>query len=90
MHVESRRTRSGSASSCRAIGRGTVSGLSGIGDRALAERRAGELAAMAELAQRVVEGGIGQDEAIRRSPFPVETTQRALERAAPELAEVMA
>jgi hypothetical protein len=64
--------------------------LSGIGDRAFAERRAGELAAMAELAQRVVEGGIGQDEAIRRSPFPVETTQRALERAAPELVEVMA
>jgi glyoxylase-like metal-dependent hydrolase (beta-lactamase superfamily II) len=65
-----------------------VPGHGGIGDRAFAERQAGELAQVAELARQVVAGSIGQDEALRRSPFPTETTQRALQRAALELSEV--
>ena len=44
-----------------------------------------ELAALAELAREVAGGAIGLDEAIRRSPFPAETTGVALERARLEL-----
>ena len=49
-------------------------------DIGFAERQVAELAALAELAQEVVSGDIGEDEAIARSPFPAEDTL-ALERA---------
>ena len=67
-----------------------VPGHGGVGDRSFAERQAAELAEMAELARQVVAGGIGQEEAVRRSPFPADTTERALQRAAIELEEVPA
>lgn len=56
-------------------------------DRAFAERQVAELGALADLARDVAAGVIGQDEAIRRSPFPAEPTAEALDRAALELAE---
>ena len=54
-------------------------------DRAFAARQVAELAALAELAREVAGGSIGLDEAIRRSPFPAESTGEALERARLEL-----
>ena len=54
-------------------------------DRAFAERQVAELAALAELAREVASGSIGLEEAIRRSPFPAESTGQALERARLEL-----
>jgi len=56
-------------------------------DRAFAERQVAELGELAELAREAASGGIGLDEAIRRSPFPAEPTGVALERARLELSE---
>ena len=54
-------------------------------DRSFAARQVAELAALAELAREAAGGSIGLDEAIRRSPFPAESTSEALERARLEL-----
>lgn len=67
-----------------------VPGHGGVGDRSFAERQAAELAQMAELARQVVAERIGHEAALRRSPFPADTTKRALARAAIELQEVPA
>lgn len=56
-------------------------------DRAFAERQVAELSALAELAREVADGVTGRDEAIRRSPFPPDPTNEALDRAARELSE---
>ena len=56
-------------------------------DRAFAERQVAELGALAGLARQLADGGIGRDEAVRRSPFPAEATTEALDRAAHELSE---
>jgi glyoxylase-like metal-dependent hydrolase (beta-lactamase superfamily II) len=62
-----------------------VPGHGGVGDRAFAERQAAELAELTDLARQVVAGGMSREEAVRRSPFPAETTQQALERTALEV-----
>lgn len=67
-----------------------VPGHGGVGDRSFAEQQAAEIGALAELARLVVAGAIGREEAVRRSPFPAHTTERALQRAAIELEEVPA
>jgi glyoxylase-like metal-dependent hydrolase (beta-lactamase superfamily II) len=56
-------------------------------DRAFAERQVAELGALATLAREAVNGAIGLDEAIRRSPFSAEPTGEAIERARLELSE---
>jgi len=55
-------------------------------DRRFAEGQIEQLAALAELATEAASGAIGQDEAIRRSPFSAEPTATALERVRLELA----
>lgn len=50
-----------------------------------AQRQVGELGALADLCREAASGAIGLDEAIRRSPFPVEPTRQALDRAHVEL-----
>jgi glyoxylase-like metal-dependent hydrolase (beta-lactamase superfamily II) len=62
-----------------------VPGHGDVVDRAFAERQVAELGDLAELAQAAINGSIGLDEAIRRSPFPAEPTGEALERARLEL-----
>lgn len=54
-------------------------------DRSFAERQVAGLALLAELAREAASGAIGLDEAVERSPFPVEATGEALERAMLEL-----
>jgi glyoxylase-like metal-dependent hydrolase (beta-lactamase superfamily II) len=54
-------------------------------DRSFAERQVAALSALAQLARDAVGGAIGLDEAIRRSPFPADATEDALERARLEL-----
>ena len=56
-------------------------------DRPFAARQVGELTALAQLARDAVNGAIGLDDAIRRSPFPAEASGEAIERARIELAE---
>ena len=63
-----------------------VPGHGTVGARALVERLAGEFALLAELGRDVVRGAIGPDEAGRRSPFPAEVTELAIERIRLELA----
>lgn len=62
-----------------------VPGHGGVGDRSFAEGQARELAALAELGRQAAAGGIGEGEAVRRSPFPAEPTGIALARIALEL-----
>ena len=57
-------------------------------DIAFAERQVGELATLAGLGTELVNGGIGHDEAIARSPFPLEVTRQAFERIRLELDEL--
>jgi glyoxylase-like metal-dependent hydrolase (beta-lactamase superfamily II) len=63
-----------------------VPGHGSVGDRAFAARQAGELVALAELGRQAAAGAIGEDEAVRRSPFPADATGIALARIALELA----
>jgi glyoxylase-like metal-dependent hydrolase (beta-lactamase superfamily II) len=56
-------------------------------DRAFAARQVEQLGILAALARDAVNGAIGLDEAIRRSPFPAEPTGEAVDRARRELAE---
>lgn len=63
-----------------------VPGHGGVGNRVFAERQAAELAQLAKLVREVGSGALDQEEALRRSPFPAQTTERALERGAQELA----
>lgn len=62
-----------------------VPGHGGVGDRSFAIRQAGELAAIADLARQAISGVIGEDEAVRRAPYPAATTSVVLERARLEL-----
>ena len=55
-------------------------------DIAFAERQVGELAALAALGSDVVNGDIGDGEAVAGSPFPSEVTRQAFERIRFELA----
>jgi glyoxylase-like metal-dependent hydrolase (beta-lactamase superfamily II) len=59
---------------------GVVPGHGDPSDLHFAERQTAELEELAGLARDAVSGAIGLDEAIRRSPFPAETTAVALER----------
>jgi len=54
-------------------------------DIAFAERQVGELAALARLGTDVANGGIGEGEALARSPFPPEVTRQAFDRIRLEL-----
>ena len=56
-------------------------------DGRFARAQVDQLAELAGLARDAINGDIGMDEAIRRSPFPAEPTAQALERARLELSE---
>lgn len=64
-----------------------VPGHGSVGDRAFAEGQAQALAEIADIGRQAAAGMIEEDEAVRRSPFPAETTGIALERIRLELAE---
>lgn len=64
-----------------------VPGHGSVGDRAFAERQAGELGELAGLGRQAATGAIGEDEAVRRSPFAARVTGIALERIRLELGE---
>ena len=67
-----------------------VPGHGGVANRAFAERQAGELAALVDLGRQALTGAIGQEEAVRRSPFPASTSGIAFERLRLELAAARA
>ena len=54
-------------------------------DHRFARDQVEQLAVLADLGRDVAAGGIGRDEAIRRSPFPAGETATALERVRLEL-----
>lgn len=56
-------------------------------DRGFAERQVGELEVLVRLCRDAVEGDMGVDEVVRRSPFPADPTREALDRVAQEVAE---
>ncbi|MDQ2934051.1 MAG: MBL fold metallo-hydrolase [Chloroflexota bacterium] len=58
-----------------------------VADRRFAAQQVGALAALADLCRASVAGQIGVDEAVRRSPFPADTTRVALDRAMREIEE---
>jgi glyoxylase-like metal-dependent hydrolase (beta-lactamase superfamily II) len=64
---------------------GVVPGHGDPSDLHFAERQTAELEELAGLARDAVSGAMGLDEAMRRSPFPAETTAVALERVRLEL-----
>ncbi len=57
-----------------------VPGHGSVGDRAFAEGQARDLALLAELGRQATAGSLDEAEAVRRSPFPADTTGMALER----------
>jgi glyoxylase-like metal-dependent hydrolase (beta-lactamase superfamily II) len=59
---------------------GVVPGHGDPSDLRFAERQTAELEELAVLARDAASGAIGLDEAMRRSPFPAETTAVAIER----------
>lgn len=65
-----------------------VPGHGGVGRRPFAERQAAELAELATLVREVAGGSLDREEALRRSPFPAQPTERALDRGALELEAV--
>ncbi len=67
-----------------------VPGHGGVGDRAFAERQAAELAELATLVREVTGGLLDRVDALRRSPFPAQPTEQALDRGALELKAVKA
>ena len=67
-----------------------VPGHGGVGDRAFAERQAAELAEIATLVRAVASGSLDREDAMRRSPFPAQPTEQALDRGAEELEAVRA
>jgi glyoxylase-like metal-dependent hydrolase (beta-lactamase superfamily II) len=67
---------------------GVIPGHGDPADVHFAERQTAELKELAGLVRDAVGGAIGLDEAIRRSPFPAETTAVALERARLEIQRV--
>jgi glyoxylase-like metal-dependent hydrolase (beta-lactamase superfamily II) len=62
------------------VGGAVVPGHGSVGDLARARAQADELRAMADLGSRVVLGELGEDDAIRRAPFPAATARTAVER----------
>jgi glyoxylase-like metal-dependent hydrolase (beta-lactamase superfamily II) len=57
-------------------------------DLAFAERQVGELASLAALGSDVVDGAIGLDDAVERSPYPPEVTREAFARIRLERVEI--
>ncbi len=57
-----------------------------VADRRFAAHQVAALGGMADLCRAWVAGGLDRDEAVRRSPFPADTTRLALERARQEIA----
>ncbi len=62
-----------------------IPGHGGLGDRAFAARQAADIAAVAELARRVLAGALDLEAAIAASPFPPEQSREPLERALAQL-----
>ena len=67
-----------------------VPGHGGVGNRAFAERQVAELGEIATLVREVGNGSLDREAALRRSPFPAQPTEQALERGALELEAVKA
>lgn len=67
------------------VHRAVAPGHGEVADRRFAAQQVTELAALADLCRRVAVDRLDPDEAVRRSPFPADTTRLALERARREI-----